>query len=107
MLALAMRVALGERIVFEEPLRCHGVGFRLLWQPPVAWRRVLSIDGLEHLREDPCVSHVDVRRGPGESVDWRAGNWEHVFAVFGAVPDHDALARMARRVHAEVTVLGE
>jgi hypothetical protein len=78
-----------------------------LWQPPASMRQIVAVDGLDHLREDPGVHQVILRRGPGQHVDARAGNWEHVFAVFGAAADHEQLKLMARRVHTETRVRGE
>ena len=107
LLAVAMRVALGDGLVFDEMPRCTQIGYRLLWQPPASMRRIVAVDGLDHLREDPGVHQVILRRGPGQHVDARAGNWEHVFAVFGAAADHEQLKLMARRVHTETRVRGE
>ena len=107
LLALAMRIALGEAIVFDELPRSTKVGFRLLWQAPVSMRRVVAVEGLDLLRADPRVTQVTLRRGPGQSIDWREGNWEHVFSVVGVAADHEDLKSLAERIHTETRVRGD
>ena len=107
LLAIAMRLALGERIVFDEMPRCTAVTYMLYVQAPASMRRILAVEGLDRLRADPSVRQVILKRGPGQSVDWRDGNHGHVFSVLGAVDDHDQLRSLARRVHAETRITGE
>jgi biotin carboxylase len=106
-LSLAMRLALGEAIVLEEPLRCERVAFLLYVQAPREMRVVTAIDGLDEVRALRGVDEVVLRRGPGERVDWREGNHGHVLSVFGTVDDHDELRRVIRRVGSALRIDGE
>ena len=107
LLAIAMRIALGEAIVFDEMPRCAQVVFVLLAQAPVSMRRIVAVEGLDQLRADPAVRRVILQRGPGQSVDWREGFWGHVFSVEGVVADHEQLASLARHIDSEVQLHGE
>ena len=106
-LTLAMRLALGEEIAFDELPACTGVAYLFYVQAPVAMRRVVAVDGLDGLRADPGVREVILSRGPGQSVDWREGNHGHVFSVRGWVADHEALTSLEQRIHAETQIRGE
>jgi Carbamoyl-phosphate synthase L chain, ATP binding domain len=107
LLAIAMRIALGETIVFDELPRCGQVVFVLLRQAPASMRRIIAVEGLDQLRADPSVRRVILQRGPGQSVDWREGFWGHVFSVEGVVADHEQLKGLARRVDSEIQLRGE
>jgi biotin carboxylase len=107
LLPLALRLALGESIVFDAPPPARRVAYLLYVQSPVWMRSVTSVDGLKELASDPAVSEVILNRGPGQAVHWRDGNHGHVFSVRGVVADHQALREFERRVHTEVTITGD
>jgi ATP-grasp domain len=107
LLAIAMRIALGESIVFAEMPPLRGVMFVLYSHAPMGMRRVVAVEGLELLREDPRVSAVMLNRPPGGEVDWREGNWGHVFSVHGIAADHDDLRAMIDRIAADTRIVGE
>lgn len=107
LLPLAMRLALGDEIAFDELPECVEVGYLFYVQAPASMRRIVAVEGLDGLREDPSVQELILSRGPGQSVDWREGNHGHVFSVRGFVADHAALGNVARRIHAEVQIHGE
>jgi biotin carboxylase len=106
-LPIALRLALGESIVFDGPPATSQVAYLLYVQSPEWMRTVTSVDGLKELAADPAVSEVILNRGPGQRVHWREGNHGHVFSVRGVVADHDALRTFERRVHDEVKIGGE
>jgi biotin carboxylase len=106
-LAIALRIALGEAIVFDELPACAQVVFVLLRQAPVSMLRITAVEGLDQLRADPSVRRVILQRGPGQSVDWREGFWGHVFSVEGVVADHEQLRILARRIDSEIQIRGE
>jgi biotin carboxylase len=106
-LPIALRLALGESISFDDPPPTSQVAYLLYVQSPAWMRTVTAVDGLKELAADPAASEVVLNRGPGQSVHWREGNHGHVFSVRGVVPDHDALREFERRVHVEVTIAGE
>jgi biotin carboxylase len=106
-LPLTMRIALGEAVAFERPLACRAVSYVLYRHAPASMRRVLAVEGLERLREEEGVEQVILNRGPGQRVDWREGNWGHVFSVHGTVPDHERLRAFVRRIAAETRIVGE
>jgi hypothetical protein len=71
LLTIAMRIALGDEVVFDELPQCAQVVYVLLAQAPVWMRRIVAVDGLDQLRADPSVRRAILLRGPGQSVDWR------------------------------------
>ncbi|MGD1051748.1 MAG: ATP-grasp domain-containing protein [Solirubrobacteraceae bacterium] len=106
LLGISMRLALGERVVFDQMPRASGVVYVLYAHAPVSMSEVLAVDGLDRLRRDPRVERVLLNRGPGHSVDWREGNWDHVFSVHGVVADHAQLAAVARAIDGETRIHG-
>jgi hypothetical protein len=104
---IALRLALGEEIVFSTMPSFSKVGYLLYVHAPFDMRRVAAVNGLDGLRAGAAVEEVILSRGPGHSVDWREGNHGHVFSVRGAVGDHTELKRIEQRVHAEVQIVGE
>jgi biotin carboxylase len=107
LLQIALRVALGEAIVFDTMPPCKQVGYLLYVQAPLPMRTIGSLTGLDRLRAHPGVQEVTVNRGPGSSVDWRAGNHGHVFSVRGAVADHEALREIERHATTEIQIHGD
>lgn len=106
-LPLAMRVALGEMIVFETLPECSKLGYVLHYHAPMIVRRITSVSGLELLRGNSGVDEVILNRGPGQTVDWHEGSFGHVFSVSGAVLDHDALRELLRTIADTVRIEGE
>lgn len=106
-LTLALRLALGERVVFDEMPPSTQVTFMLYAQAPASMRRIVAVEGIDRLRADPAVAELILKRGPGQSVDWREGNHGHVFSVLGVVADHDQLRALVRRIEAETAIVGE
>lgn len=106
MLPITMRLALGETVVYEWMPPARDVVF-VLYKHALAPLRVVAIEGLERLRAEPGVESVTLNRGPGQSVDWRDGNWGHVFSVHGRVGDHEQLKSLVRLIESETRILGE
>lgn len=106
LLRIAMRIALGERVVFDQMPRATGVVYVLYAHAPVSMSEVVAVDGLDRMRRDPRVDRLMLNRGPGRSVDWREGNWDHVFSVHGVVADHAELAALARAIDRETRIHG-
>jgi biotin carboxylase len=107
LLQLSMRLALGEHVVVERPVRCERVAYRYYREPPISAEKVLVIDGLEKLRELPGVVQIDVHKGAGDPVDWHNGSLDKVFQVTGAVADHAELAEHYRACTEDVVVTYE
>jgi biotin carboxylase len=80
---VACAVAAGVPVRFDGLVECCGVGFRLMLQPPLSARRVVSIDGLESVKELPGVSHVLVSCSIGDTVDTSEGTDSRVLTVQG------------------------
>ncbi|WP_103341283.1 ATP-grasp domain-containing protein [Amycolatopsis sp. CA-126428] len=55
-------------------------------------------DGADELAALPGVRKVDLRARPGDRVERSAGTQAHLGVVHGTAPDHDTLARTARRI---------
>jgi biotin carboxylase len=107
LLPLALRVALGESIVFDTMPRCAQIGYLLYVQAPFSMTTIHSVDGLDQLRAHPSVQEVTLNRGPGRAVDWRSGNHGHVFSVRGSVATHEMLRSIERYATTEVQIHGD
>ncbi|HLN04888.1 MAG TPA: ATP-grasp domain-containing protein [Acidimicrobiales bacterium] len=101
---LSIRVALGEPLDLEWPVRCTKVGWRFLMQPPAFARRVVSIDGLDRLAKHPGVNTIFLNRAPGDLVDWREGTRNYIYSVYGVSADYDELLEVNRYLHEEVSI---
>jgi hypothetical protein len=107
LLPIAIRVALGESIVFDTMPPCTQIGYLLYVQAPLAMHTIRAVDGLDGLRATPGVLEVTLNRGPGRSVDWRAGNHGHVFSVRGSVASHELLNAIERHATTKVQIQGD
>jgi biotin carboxylase len=107
LLPLSMRQALGEHVVVDGPLVCERVAYRYYHEPPMTAGRVVSVDGLDQLRDMPGVLQIDVHKGAGDAVDWRNGSLDKVFQVTGAVTNHTELAEHYRAFSEDVVVTYE
>jgi biotin carboxylase len=107
LLPIAIRIALGEAIVFDTMPACTQIGYLLYVQAPAAMHTIRAVDGLDELRARPGVGEVVLNRGPGASVDWRAGNHGHVFSVRGSVANHELLRSIEQHATREVQIHGE
>jgi biotin carboxylase len=101
---MSLRVALGERIVFDSLPATNGVGYLFSPHSPQWARRVVSVDGLDELGRYPGVKSVFLNRKPGDDIDWRKGSHEYVFSVIGAAPDHQGLLAAKKYIDEEVVV---
>jgi biotin carboxylase len=93
-LPVAMRIALGENIVFETLPHTARLGYVLHVYAPEGATSISSVSGLAALRERPGVDTVTLNRGPGQTVDSREGSFGHVISVRGALNDHDDLRQL-------------
>lgn len=96
LLSAAMRVALGlPWAPWPEPAMGTGqlVAFTRFVRAPLGASRVVSVTGLEQVRQLPGVSTVRLVLQPGDPICWEQG-WtpDHVVAVEGTAAGHDALA---------------
>lgn len=107
LLPIAIRIALGEQIVFDTMPACSQIGYLLYVQAPSSMHTVTAVEGLDELRARPGVAEVVLNRGPGRSVDWRAGNHGHVFSVRGSVASHQELRSIEQHATREVQIQGD
>lgn len=107
LLPIAIRVALGESISFDAMPACTQIGYLLYVQAPLAMHTIRAVEGLDELRARPGVEEVVLNRGPGRSVDWRAGNHGHVFSVRGSVSSHELLRSIEQHATREVQIQGD
>lgn len=106
-LELSMRLALGEKLVIEQLPLCVRVAYLFYVQAPLEFHTVSAIHGLDDLQAVPGVDEIVLNRGPGRRVDWREGNFGHVFSVLGTCADHDELRRIKGLVASLVRIEGQ
>jgi biotin carboxylase len=103
-LALSMRLALGQLPDIEDMIACRRIGYRLMYQPPADARVMSSISGLDLIPQLPDLHSFSVKHGPGDEFDAADGSAAYLFEVIGSVADHEALLELSRRVHDGVSV---
>jgi biotin carboxylase len=106
-LTIPLRLALGETIIFEELPACSHVDYGIYVQAPIEMHRLSAIEGLDELGAQPGVNRVIINRGPGRELDWREGNWGHVYSVHGSSEDHAGLRRLLAWMATRVRIVGE
>jgi biotin carboxylase len=103
-LALSMRVALGQPVHIEDMVACSKVGYRLMYQPPASAGVVISIEGLDQLPQFPGLHRLAIKHGPGDAFDIAEGTSVFLFDAVGSVDDHRGLLDVVRRVYDTVSV---
>lgn len=106
LLPLAFRLALGDPAGMAVDPVFDRVSFLLYLQAPAGLGRLVAVEGLDELGEDPCVARIVLNRPPGSRLDWRDGNHGHVCSVLGTVADHAELAAFLGRVETGVVFVG-
>ncbi len=106
LLAVAMRLALGLDPGVGRMPATTGVAFVLYLQAPSGMSRVESVEGLEAIRALEGVAEVELRRGPGQAVDWREGNHGHVASVRGTARGDDHLRELLGSIETLFRVVG-
>jgi hypothetical protein len=106
-MSLAVRLALGQHISYEELPPCDRVAYLLYVHAPQEIHTVTAVEGLSQLKETAGVDEIVLKRGPGQPVDWREGNHGYVYSVFGTVADHEELRHLYGLVSSLVTIEGE
>lgn len=101
---VACQIAAGTPVEFAQLVVCAGVGFWLMFQPPMAARQVVAIDGLDEVSSLSEVDSAVVKRAPGAEVDWEEGTDSTVVTVRGRVADHDALAETIELIRRTVKI---
>ncbi|WP_460571098.1 ATP-grasp domain-containing protein [Humibacter soli] len=102
----AMRIAVGELLVFEDLPSPTDVGYSVYVLPPAELRHITSVEGLETLGTIDGVESVVPKRGAGDDIDPHEGMMEYVVRVSGTAPDHDARRRVRERILSQVVVTG-
>ncbi len=101
---ISQRVALGDKLAWDDLVPTEQIGYVVVRQPPIGARRVRSVEGLDELAAYPGVDAVSLSRQPGDEVDWRKGSHEYVFSVLGSVSDHGDMRAVQRFVDDQVVV---
>jgi biotin carboxylase len=102
--ALSLRLALGEDIHFDGPVATTCIGYRFFLQPPAVSATVASISGLDTVSDYPGVDAISVHQRPGADLDWKDGSRNHIVAVVGSADSYDELRAVDRLLNQEVTV---
>ncbi len=102
------RLAAGAALGCESPpglgrLSADGFAYAYFLQPPIDAHRVTALSGLDRLRAQPDVRHVEIGRGPGDSLAWQEGS-QCVVAVTGTAPDVRSLAAVPAMVAGTIAV---
>mgnify|MGYP001113382402 FL=1 len=103
----AMRVALGDPLVYRDLPSPEDVGFSVYVLPPDGMRRITAVEGLDVLGAMDGVESVIPKRGAGDDIDPHEGMMEYVVRVSGTAPDHESRRRLRERILSQVVVTGE
>jgi biotin carboxylase len=103
-IALSVRVALGQPVEVEDMVACPRVGYRFLYQAPASAHVVSSIEGLEGIPKLPGIERLSVLHGPGSEFDAADGSLAYLFDTVGSVADHDALLAVVQAIRDTVSV---
>lgn len=101
---LAMRVAIGEQVTFDDLPRPVDVGFLFEIQPDADARTIVAVDGLDTVADIPGVERVIPGLRAGEEFSWRTGTPGFIAAILGAAPDHASASRIRQEFYDRVVV---
>jgi hypothetical protein len=101
---VACQIATGQPVSFGGLVPCDGVAYWLMLQPPIAAHRVAAVAGRDELSDLAGVDTVNLRRGPGDSVDWREGTDSWVLTVRGRTVDHGSLGETIDAISHKVRI---
>ena len=107
MLSVALRLAIGEEIVFSSLAPTKAVAYRLCGYAPPESRRIVSVTGLEQWRTRANVTDAILDHGPGDSIDWRQGSDSRIFTVQGTASDHEELRKIIADLHQNITIVSD
>ncbi|WEG09173.1 ATP-grasp domain-containing protein [Microbacterium horticulturae] len=97
--AVACKVAAGTPVDLEDVAPVDGVGFWLMFQPPMSATSLVATEGVDEASHLDGVGQLDQKRFSGQPVDWREGTDGQVLTVHGAVSNHDDLGRLIAQLH--------
>lgn len=104
LVAMSLRLALGEAMRFDNLAVTERIGYRFFLQPPAVSATVTSITGIDTVSDHPGVDTITVHQGPGADLDWKDGSRNHIMAVVGTAGDYTELQAVNRLLNQEVTV---
>jgi hypothetical protein len=106
LIAVGMRIALGDDVVYSALPHPADVGFRFDIQPDPSLRRITAVEGLETVAAIPGVDRVIPGLRAGDEFSWRDGRNAFVAAILGAAPDHASARRVREEFVSRVVVSG-
>lgn len=104
---VAMRIALGEHVVYRDLPRPADVGYSVYVLPAAGIHHITDVRGIETLSAIDGVDSVIPKRGAGDDIDPHEGMMEYIVRVSGTAPDHDSRRRARERILAQVVVAGD
>lgn len=107
MLSIALRLAIGEEIIFNSLAPTKTVAYRLCGYAPPESRRIIAVTGLEEWRTRANVTDALLDHGPGENIDWRQGSDSRIFTVHGTAADHNELRQIITDLQQNITIISE
>ncbi|MFB8759387.1 ATP-grasp domain-containing protein [Streptomyces nigra] len=103
---IAVELALGRpgtpRLVDEWDPGC--VTFLYAKPPPAGAKRLLTMRGVERLRDRAEISLVTAEYEEGVALDWRRGRLANVYVCYGNVDTHAQLARLLPEIDRTVSL---
>jgi biotin carboxylase len=105
--ALAMRAALGLGTGVDQLPPTHAVGYRFFYQPPASACRLLSLDGVDRVKQLPGVESVRLHHLPGAEIDAGHGSRTYLFDVIGSAADHAGVLAVERFLRSSVAATYE
>ena len=104
LLALTLRMALGQPALPHGPLPTERIGYRFFLQPPAVTARVAEIVGIDTFTDRSGADSISIHQGPGADFDWRDGTRNYIVAVVGSADGYEELQTIERLLQREISV---
>ncbi|GGZ16104.1 hypothetical protein GCM10010387_05740 [Streptomyces inusitatus] len=109
MVGIAARLALCET---ETPAAVDGwdpsrIAFLYAKAPPPEAKRLLTLHGVEQLRERAEISRVSAEYEEGDTLDWRRGRQGNIYVCYGEVGTHGELFQLVSDIDRTVSLTFE
>ncbi|MEV4037019.1 ATP-grasp domain-containing protein [Streptomyces umbrinus] len=83
------------------------IAFLYAKPPPSEAKRLLTLRGVEQLRDSPEISRVTAEYEEGATLDWRRGRLANIYVCYGDVGTHARLFQLVSEVNRTVSLTFE
>lgn len=103
---IALNVALGNKINIDSGLMSlKKVFFEIFLEAPLKMGAIIKeVEGIELVENIMNISYVEIRKQPGDIIDYRYGTENNIGVVYGESKDYKTFEEIIRKVKEKIIV---